>query len=73
MAESATFADFPSNVSMDQIRELGYALGLTIEDEDLEEVTYRFTALMSELNKLDQRDMESVDPMPIFKVEEEGI
>ena len=70
MPELSAFADFPSNLSKEEVRSLAHTLGLTINDEELDEVTHRFTALMSELNRLDQRDLESIDPLPIFTVEE---
>jgi hypothetical protein len=63
-------ARFPSNVSPDDIRAMAKGLGLNIPDENLSEVTYRYTALMHELNKLRDTDLAPFDPTPTFPIEE---
>ncbi len=73
MTGMSAFAELPSNLSKEDVKSLAQALGLTIEDEELEEVTHRFTALMLELNRLDQTDLGSVDPLPIFPTEEREV
>ena len=58
-------------MTKDDVRRLAYSLGLAIPNEDLAEVTYRFTALMEELNKLEGTNLSGVDPSPIFPFEVE--
>ena len=63
-------AKFPSNLTPDDIQAMAKGLGLNIPDENLSEVTYRYTALMHELNKLRDTDLASIDPMSTFPVQE---
>lgn len=58
-------AEFPS-IMPEDLRTLARGLGLEIPEENLAEVTYRFTALMDQLNRLHQVDLTVVDPRPIF-------
>ena len=69
MTDMAEPLELPSELSTDDVRRLARGLGLTIFDEDLAEVTYRFTALMEELNRLAGVDLSGMDPLPIFPVE----
>ena len=69
MTEMASPAELPSDLTKEEVRGLARGLGLNIDDEDLLEVTYRFTALMMELNKLNQTGFGSGDPLPIFPIE----
>jgi hypothetical protein len=65
-AKNPTPAELPSDLSQEDVRRLAHGLGLTIPGDDLAEVTYRFTALMEELNKLAGTDLSGTDPLPIF-------
>ncbi len=69
MANGSISVEFPSDLSQEDVQRLAHGLGLTIPKEDLEDVTARFTALMSELNKLGDIDLSGVDPSPIFPFE----
>lgn len=53
------------DLTLDDVRAAARALGITIADADLPEVTYRFTALLAEVEKLDRADL-SMDPNPLF-------
>ena len=69
MTEMASPAELPSDLTREDVKGLAHGLGLNLEDPDLSEVTYRFTALMMELNKLNQTGFGSGDPLPIYTVE----
>ena len=69
MANGSTPAEFPADLSQEEVQRLAHGLGLTIPESDLEDVTARFTALMEELNKLQDLDLSGVDPSPIFPIE----
>ena len=70
MTSASMSSELPSDLSEDDVRRLAYGLGLTIPDEDLSEVTYRYTALLEELNKLRETDLTGVDPSPMAPFEE---
>lgn len=61
-------AELPINLTEDEVRALAKGLGLEIPDDVLPEVTFRFTALMHELGKLDRDGLTQIDPRPIFDV-----
>jgi|GEM_PF-3257542 len=61
--------ELPSNLSEDEVQNLAHGLGLTIPDTDLKDVSARFTALMSELNKIRSLDLSQIAPTPIFPYE----
>ena len=69
MTDVSISAEFPSDLSKEDVERLARGLGLTISDADLEEVTCRFTALMEELNKLKGTNLSAVDPSPFFLFE----
>ena len=62
-------AELPSDLSEDSVRRLAHGLGLEIPDEDLSEVTYRYTALLHELNRLRETDLTGHEPIPFFPYE----
>ena len=66
MTLSAHATKFPYELTTDDARALAKGLGLTIPEENLPEVTHRFTALMHEFNKLRGTDLSSVNPAPTF-------
>lgn len=69
MANGATPAELPSDLSQEEVKRLAHGLGLAIPESDLQDVTARFTALMHELNKLQGLDLSGVAPAPIFPYE----
>ena len=48
------------------VSELARLAGIEIADDELEEVTNRFSSLMEELNRLNDLDMENTFPVSIF-------
>ena len=56
----------PADLTEDGVRALAKGLALDIPDDILPEVTFRFTALMHELGKLDRNSLSGVDPRPLF-------
>ena len=53
----------------DQVRHLSQLVGITIAEEELAEVTNRFTSLMSELEQLKELDLADIQPVAIFPEE----
>ena len=62
-----TLDDF-NNVSFtdDHIRVLASLSGITISDDEISEVTNRFSSLISELDKLKELDFSDIQPVVIF-------
>ena len=48
------------------VRELARLAGLEIADDELDEVTSRFTSLMQELDRLKELDLTNIHPVTIF-------
>ena len=46
--------------------ELANLAGITISDDELEEVTSRFGSLMQEMDSLKELDLEDIQPVAIF-------
>ena len=46
--------------------ELANLAGITISDDELEEVTSRFGSLMQEMDSLKELDLEDIHPVAIF-------
>jgi hypothetical protein len=69
LADVSVPAELPSDLSQEDVRRLARGLGLAIPEENLAEVTYRYTALLAELNKLKETDLAGVDPSPVFSAE----
>ncbi len=66
MSQDAVPSKLPTDLTEDEVRALGKGLGLDIPDEVLPEVTFRFTALMQELGRLDRDSLSAIDPRPTF-------
>lgn len=71
MSKKQTSVEIPSDLSEDEVQSLARGVGLTIPDTDLKDVSARFTALMSELNKVKSLDLSQIAPTPIFPYEKE--
>ena len=56
-------------VNEDQVRQLAQLVGITIEQEDVAEVTNRFSSLMLELDRLSELDLSDIQPVIIFPEE----
>lgn len=48
------------------VSELAHLAGINIVDDELEEVTSRFSSLMQELDRLRELDLDSIIPVTIF-------
>ncbi len=68
LSQDAVPSQLPIDLTEDEVRALAKGLGLDIPDDVLPEVTFRFTALMQELGKLDRDSLSSIDPRPLFDV-----
>jgi hypothetical protein len=55
-----------ADLSKDEVRALGHAVGLEIQDPELTEVTYSLNALLEALDALNPPGLESVEPLPII-------
>ena len=55
----------------DQVRGLAQLVGISISEEDLPEVTNRFSSLMAELNSLTEMDLADIQPVSVFPDEDE--
>jgi hypothetical protein len=60
--EETTMAD----LTKDEVRALGHAVGLEIQDPELTEVTYSLNALLEALNAISPPGLEDVEPLPII-------
>ena len=58
-----------STSDQDQVRQLAQLVGITIAEEELAEVTNRFSSLMSELERLKELDLADIQPVVIFPEE----
>jgi len=55
----------------DQVRALASLVGISITEQDLPEVTNRFSSLMAELNTLNELDLADIQPVSVFPDENE--
>jgi Asp-tRNA(Asn)/Glu-tRNA(Gln) amidotransferase C subunit len=49
-----------------EVRALGHAVGLEIQDPDLTEVMYSLNALLESLDQINPPGLERVEPLPII-------
>ena len=49
-----------------EVRALGLAVGLEMQDPDLTEVTYSLNALLQALEAINPPELENVEPLPII-------
>jgi hypothetical protein len=55
-----------ADLTKDEIRALGHAVGLEIEDPELTEVMYSLNALLEALDGINPPGLENVEPLPII-------
>ena len=55
-----------ADLSKDEIRALGHAVGLEIRDPELTEVTYSLNALLEALDAINPPGLENIEPLPIL-------
>ena len=55
-----------TELSPEQVRAMATALGLSLDGEDLTEVTHRLNGLLEALRPLDELPLADVEPLPIL-------
>ena len=55
-----------SDLTKDEVRALGHAVGLEINDPELTEVMYSLNALLESLDAINPPGLDSVEPLPII-------
>ena len=54
------------DLSQDEVRALGHAVGLEIQAPELAEVTYSLNALLQALEAINPPGLETIEPLPII-------
>ena len=54
------------DLTKDEIKALGHAVGLEIQDPELTEVTYNLNALLEALDAINPPGLAEVEPLPII-------
>ncbi len=54
------------DLNQDEIRAMGKAVGLDIQDPELTEVMYSLNALLEALDQINPPGLDSVEPLPII-------
>ena len=54
------------DLTKDEVRAMGHAVGLEINDPDLTEVTISLNALLESLDAINPPGLDSVEPLPII-------
>jgi Asp-tRNA(Asn)/Glu-tRNA(Gln) amidotransferase C subunit len=54
------------DLNQDEIRALGHAVGLEIQEPELTEVMHSLNALLESLDQINPPGLESVEPLPII-------
>ena len=55
-----------ADLTKEEIRGLGHAVGLEIEDPELTEVMYSLNAILEALDQVNPPGLENVEPLPII-------
>ena len=55
------------DLTKDEIRALGHAVGLEIQDPELTEVAYSLNALLGALDEINPPGLDEVEPLPIIQ------
>jgi hypothetical protein len=55
-----------TDLTPDDVRAMGHAVGLNIQEPELTEVTYSLNALLGALDAINPPGLESVEPLPII-------
>lgn len=53
-------------LTKEEVRGLGHAVGLDIQDPELTEVTYSLNALLEDLDHINPPGLEKIEPLPII-------
>ena len=54
------------DLTKDEVKALGHAVGLEIQDPELTEVTYNLNALLEALDEINPPGLADVEPLPII-------
>ena len=54
------------DLTRDEIKALGHAVGLEIEEPDLTEVMYSLNAILEALDEINPPGLDKVEPLPII-------
>ena len=54
------------DLTKDEIKALGHAVGLELQDPELPEVTYNLNALLEALDEINPPGLAEVEPLPII-------
>ena len=55
-----------ADLTKDEVRAMGHAVGLEIQDPELTEVMYSLNALLEALDQINPPGLENVEPLPII-------
>lgn len=55
-----------ADLTKEEVRALGHAVGLEIQDPELTEVTYSLNAILEALEEINPPGLENVEPLPIL-------
>ena len=55
-----------ADLTKDEVKALGHAMGLEIQDPELTEVTYNLNALLEALDEINPPGLAEVEPLPII-------
>ncbi len=55
-----------ADLTKEEVRALGHAVGLEIEDPELTEVTYSLNAILEALGEVNPPELENIEPLPII-------
>jgi hypothetical protein len=55
-----------TDLTKEEVRALGHAVGLEIQDPELTEVTYSLNALLEALEEINPPELENIEPLPII-------
>jgi len=55
-----------SDLTKNEVKAMGHAVGLEINDPELTEVTYSLNALLESLDEINPPGLDSVEPLPII-------
>ena len=53
-------------LTKEEVRGLGHAVGLEIQDPELTEVTHSLNALLEDLDRINPPGLDNVEPLPIL-------
>ena len=55
-----------ADLTKDEVKGMGHAVGLEIQDPELTEVTYSLNALLQALDEINPPGLDKVEPLPII-------